>query len=229
MLVAIHQPNFFPWLGYFHKVHISDKFVILDDVQLVKKGGSYTQRVNISIQGQSKYLHVDIQRPSGTILIKDVEFVNMDWHQKFLKTLEYNYKKHPHFSTYYPDLVGLCSSAKSLCELNISFIYYVTNLFGIDSTKISKSSELNIQTSATQRLIDITKAVGGNSYLEGGGAAGYQEDELFKDQGIELQKQSFIHPKYSQRKMNEFCGGLSILDAFFNIGHAETLKLIKSV
>ena len=58
LIVGIHQPNFMPWLGYFYKIYKSDVFIFLDDVQFTKTGSSYINRVNVNMNGESKYLTV---------------------------------------------------------------------------------------------------------------------------------------------------------------------------
>ena len=98
-IVAIHQPNFFPWLGFFNKIVKSDYFVLLDDVQMPKKGGTWTNRVPLIISGKKNWLTIPIDRSySGTMPINKVKIKNeLNWRDKMLKTLYISYKKHPYF------------------------------------------------------------------------------------------------------------------------------------
>ena len=76
LIVGIHQPNFMPWLGYFYKIMQSDIFIFLDDVQFQKTGASYTNRVSLNINSESKYFTVPIKRPSGLWTINNTCFIN---------------------------------------------------------------------------------------------------------------------------------------------------------
>ena len=80
MLCAVHQPNFFPWLGYLDKIKTSDKFVLLDDVQIQKTGSTYTNRVALNIGGISKNFTAQIIKNS--LQINEIEFVKNNWRDK---------------------------------------------------------------------------------------------------------------------------------------------------
>lgn len=228
-MIAIHQPNFFPWLGYFHKIVHADKFVILDDVQLVKTGGSYTHRVKFLISGKDVWYSVPVKRPkSGTISIAETEFHREDWHRKFLNSLQMNYAKHKFFGDYFPEIEKMCKNHDNLiANFNEKSILWVCSYLGISEEKFILSSSLGIDTTSTERLADIVTKLEDRVYLEGGGAGGYQEDSLFEERGLKVQKQNFKHPTYEQKGSAEFKAGLSILDAFFNIGHEAVADLLK--
>ena len=99
MIVAIHQPNFFPWLGYFDKIARSDVFVILDDVQFPKKGGSFSNRVKLLISAEGRWITAPIVRNySGVRNINAMEFCSdSPWRKKIHRTVEQSYKKTPFF------------------------------------------------------------------------------------------------------------------------------------
>ena len=93
MKIAIHQPNFLPWIGYFHKIAQVDKFVFLDDVQL-PRGKSFCYRAKILLSGKEIWLSIPLTGKSQKPLIKDTKVdINQNWKVKHLKTLEFNYKK----------------------------------------------------------------------------------------------------------------------------------------
>ena len=93
-VVAIHQPNFFPWLGYFDKISRADSFLFLDNVQFPKKGGSWSNRIKLLISGDARWITAAIDRSySGTRQIREMHFLSQNpWRQKMFKTLEINYK-----------------------------------------------------------------------------------------------------------------------------------------
>lgn len=227
MIMAAHQPNFFPWLGFFNKIHMADVFVILDDVQMVKTGSTWFNRSYFLMNGEARFFTVSVSRPSGTVLIKDAKIIDEKWSKRFLSTLESAYRRHPFYDENIGSIIQLIdSSSNDLCSLNKSVINHFVTIFDLKKTSIRYSSDLSIETASTQRLIDISKRVGCDAYLEGGGATGYQEDSLFHSQGVSLIKQNFVHPSYPQKGSPQFVMGLSVLDALFNCGIDETKKLI---
>ena len=90
-VVAVHQPNILPWVGYFQKLMNSDTFIFLDDVQFSK--GSYTNRVQININGEAKWLTIPVSSSLGA-LINSIE-INQNEHgiKKQLKTIQIHYAK----------------------------------------------------------------------------------------------------------------------------------------
>ena len=142
MIIGIHQPNFFPWFGYFVKIVRSDIFVFLDDVQLVQTGGSYTNRTTLNIQGNSKYFSAPVKRESGTQLINQSLFANNTWQKKLKGTIQVNYSK----ASYYKenaDLINRLIDFKTelLSEFNINALITLTEYLGIKKAFV-KSSEL---------------------------------------------------------------------------------------
>jgi hypothetical protein len=227
MILAAHQPNFFPWLGFFNKIHRADVFVLLDDVQMVKTGSSWFNRCNFLINNEAKFVTMSVSRPSGTVLIMDAMINDPKWKKKLVGNIHSNYGRHPYYRENIEPIAALIeASSDNLCELNLAVLSHLIRLFGLEKTRILKSSEVEVATTSTQRLIDLVKKAGCDTYLEGGGATGYQEDNLFQQAGIALLKQSFVHPAYPQRGNPSFVAGLSILDSLFNCGVIETKKLI---
>jgi len=221
MICAIHQPNFFPWLGYFDKIKNADRFIILDDVQYPKKGGGWSNRVSFNINGKSQFFTAPITRPHGLRNINEVDFTDTNWRIKFIKTLQANYAKAPYFNEYKDFIFELINfPSNNIAHFNINAIEKLCSLLAIN-TPMETSSSHSVKTTSNQLLIDLTKSVSCNTYMAGGGADGYQDTEMFKQQGIGFQYQSFKHPKYDQIKTTEFIAGLSIVDYIFNMGIVE--------
>jgi hypothetical protein len=114
-----------------------------------------------------------------------------------------------------------------ISERNIFFIESICNYLHIETKRVC-SDTLNIHTASNQLLIDIVKNFGGNAYMPGGGAAGYQMDELFTQNNIEIVEQNFIHPVYPQFSAVEFISGLSIIDTLMNMGFKQTESIVKN-
>jgi WbqC-like protein family len=225
-LVAIHQPNFFPWLGYFNKLARADVFVLLDDVQFPKKGGTWINRVRLLIDEEPAWVTVPVVRSyDGVRQIREMRIDEQaPWRRKLLKTIQASYARAPHKDEVMPLLSELIANpTDELAEYNRASIIALTEALGL-TTEFVLSSTLDASGRATDRLIQLVQEVGGTSYLSGGGAAGYQEDERFSEAGIELVQQRFEPPTYPQLA-GAPVPGLSVIDALLNCGFEGTRRL----
>ncbi len=221
--VGIHQPNFLPWLGYFDKISKSDVFIFLDDVQVIKTGGSWFNRVPVPGQknGGAQWLTVPIRKPSGVQLIRDAEFVDSSgWWAPIQGTLRSTYSGHPYFREVMALLEEYASQCQSvhLADWNIGWITLLADKMGIPASRFVRSSSLNVGSQGTARLVELTRKVGGTTYLCGGGSSAYFENKLFHRVGVEVEFQSYTPKPYAQRGLTEFLPGLTCLDNLFNCG-----------
>jgi hypothetical protein len=229
-LVAVHQPNFFPWLGFFDKVATADVFVLLDNVQFPRTStGTWVNRVKLLVGGREHWATAPVVR-AGTGLQKIAD-VALDpstrWRDRLLKTIRTNYARAPRFADVFPLVETLVAHETPwLAELNIAAIAALSERLGLDRSKLVRASTLAADGHATDLLIALTRAAGGTAYLCGGGAGGYQQDELFEAAGLELVYQQFVHPSYPQIGADGFVSGLSILDALMNCGFEHTAALL---
>lgn len=217
-ICAIHQPNFFPWLGYFDKIKKCDKFVVLDDVQLQKKGASWSNRAAINIQGQKKWITAPINRPSGVWNINETSFQKGKWRDKLIKTLQANYSKSPNFKKHKRFVFDLINfESDNLAEYNLNAIIGICSFLRIDvQDKVVLSSDFAFNSTSNQLLIDLTKAVGCDTYMAGGGAGSYQNLIMFDESNLNFMYQNFEHPIYLQKNVEDFIQGLSAIDYIFN-------------
>ena len=223
VVVAIHQPNFMPWLGYFYKIWQSDIFIFLDDVQFIKTGSSYTNRVSINISDKSRYITIPIKRGNGVQNINETKFLNEKWKKKIIGTLQANYAKSPYFKQNRELIFELINfKADNLADYNINFIESISKKLNLN-TKFIRSSKFDIKTKSTQRLVVLIKKVEAEIYISGEGGDSYQEHNIYKESNIEVAYNNMPNFKYTQPKIEEFIVGLSVVDAIFNIGF-ENLK-----
>ena len=212
MLCAIHQPNYFPWLGYFDKIQRADIFVFMDDVDLPKTGsGNWPNRVKINMQNNAQWFGCPVNKKTSNGRIKDVLIGNVPkWQIKALKTLKINYAKAPNFQAALELLEPLLMNP-TLClsDYNTHAIVAISKVLGF-KTKFVWQSELGTSQSSTDVLIEICKAVGASAYLAGGGAGGYQDDNKVQASGIELVFQNFSPEPYGDPK--SYIAGLSVID-----------------
>ena len=227
-VVAIHQPNFFPWLGWFHKLAQADVFVLLDDVEFSR--GSYINRTRLLVNGAAVWMTAPVVRTgTGTQPIRQTRINNATpWREKMLKTLENTYGRRPGFDEVYPVLRELVASpADTLADYNEQALAGIAGALGLPTSRFVRSSTFGCTARATERLVQLVTAVGGSTYLSGGGAAGYQEERYFDDAGIELVYAGFVARPYPQRS-EQFVPGLSVIDALMNVGLSETRSLLEN-
>lgn len=227
-LVAIHQPNFLPWLGFFDKLARADVLVLLDDVQFPRTSkGTWINRVKMLVSGKSAWITVPIVRAAGSeqpineVLIDDAQ----PWRRKALRTIEHNYRRSPFFEETFALVEELLSGGERIAELNERNLRTVARSIGLDEGKLVRSSELDASGQSTDLLISLTRAVGGTAYMPGGDAYRYQEDGKFAEHGLELLPQDFVHPTYEQ-SVSPFESGLSIVDALMSCGFEGTAELV---
>lgn len=229
-VVAIHQPNFFPWLGYFDKIARSDVFIFLDDVQFPKTGGIWSNRVKMLVAGEDRWITAPIRRSyHGLALINQIEWADeRPWRAKLIKTLSASYAKSPYFR----EVMGwlepvILLSESNLARYNMAVIQAIAERIGLRFEHCLPSSSLQGQGHASELLIDLTLKAGGDCYMCGGGAAGYQEDKMFAQAGVSLIYQGFAQPKYPQAGRKDFISGLSIVDALMELGSDGVGQLMR--
>jgi hypothetical protein len=226
-IIAIHQPNFFPWLGYFDKIARSDVFVILDNTQYSR--GTWTNRVMLSVAGKPAWMTVPVDRQfEGTRLIKDIKIRNDErWREKTIKTIQMNYARAQYFVDVFPFVSSIITQqTDNLAAFNTQTILQIMQKLELPTDKVVMASTLSTIGTATDLLVSIVQSLNGTGYLCGGGASGYQEDEKFAAAGVALIYQEFTHPIYSQGKSGEFVPGLSIIDALMHCGFSSTRELL---
>lgn len=214
-VVAIHQPNFLPWLGFFDKMARSDVFVLLDHVQFQKTGGTWTNRVKMEVGGAPRWVTVPVVRTqSGTLPITDVRIDDArPWRAKTLQTIRSSYGKAPRFGRIFPRLEALLEApGDRLADLNIRGIEILAEELELSTSHVVRSSQLDVSGAGTDLLVDIGLAVKATTYLTGGGAAGYQDDSRFASAGIAVEYQEFRWPLV----LAERPVGLSTVDALMH-------------
>ena len=217
IIYSCHQPNFIPWLGYFHKILNSDYFVILDEVQYVKN--TIANRNKIKTSSGEQYITVPIAKrvnDSSFFSYKVARIADENWHIKAFKTIEQNYTHSKYFSTYKNEIFEIFKM-KDFCEMNICFIQFILQEFEITSKILLMSDLKGISGKKSELLVNIGNALGANIYLSGNGARSYNEADEFEKNDILIRYQKFNHPEYCQL-YPPFLPYLSVLDLLFNEG-----------
>ena len=219
--VAIHQPNYLPWIGFFHKMAHSDIFVLFDDVQL-PLGKSYTPRTMIKTGNGTLKLTIPLLKRNDLLNIRDIKINNtLNWRKKHLRTIQYAYKKAKYFSDYIHLFEDVFEQEWNyLAELNSKLISIIKKTLDI-KTELILSSQLDIgEADGLEKILKIVKVLNADTYFTGVGIGTqrYMNEKRFNDEKIKVVYQDFVHPIYTQLWNDEFVEGLSILDLLFNCG-----------
>jgi hypothetical protein len=230
VIVAAHQPNFLPWLGFFDKLARADVLVLLDDVQFPRSGaGVWTNRVRLLVGGQPRWVTVPIVRAGrGVVRINEIAIdESQAWRAKLVRTIELNYARAARFSETFPFVCELVETSESdLASYNEHNLRLLAKALGHDSEKLRLSSSIPTTARGTDLLIELTSAFGGTSYLSGDGAGAYQDESRFAAAGIELRFQRYRQPTYRQLAQRHV-SGLSIIDALLNCGFEASAELVR--
>lgn len=216
-VLAVLQPGYLPWLGFFDQVRRADIFVYYDDVQFDKQGWRNRNRIKTA-QG-IQWLSVPI-RHSGRMgqRIDEVEIVSsLPWAHKHLASIRQAYARAPFLETYLPELQAVLSSDwQRLVELDIAISELMCRWFGLTTQRL-RASTLAIEGDRNERLLWLCRHVGADRYLSGNAAQSYLDVTAFAAAGITVEWQDYAHPSYPQLH-GPFEPYLSALDLLLNMG-----------
>jgi hypothetical protein len=221
--VAIHQPQYFPYPGFFHKLSMADVFVIMDDVQYDKR---YTNRNKILNPQGPLELTVPINKAQKFLPNLSVEINNsIPWREDHWKKILMSYSNAKFFHLYKDYLEALYKKDwPMLFELDLETTKQTMNWLGI-KIPVLRGSELNVPGKSTERLVNVCKKLGADTYISGVGGRSYIDEDLFKKSNINLVYQRYSAATYPQRFSDTFVPNLSIIDMLANVG-AESMGLI---
>jgi hypothetical protein len=227
--VAVMQPYVFPYLGYFCLIEASDVFVFYDDVNFIQRG--WINRNQILINGEPHRFTIPLTNGSQNELIKNVRTHALDaFKEKFLKQLSFAYKRAPFFDVgmhYVEDVFS--SNNELIADLAIHSVAHFYHLLGMKKDFLSSSLVCpeSKGLDKADRLIDITKKLGGSAYLNAVGGMNLYEKNYFNERGVGL---SFVKPRmleYRQNGVGCFIPGLSVIDAVMNCTIPELKIMIE--
>ena len=225
--MAIMQPTYLPWLGYFDLIDQVDCFVFLDSVQFDRR--SWQQRNRIKGQDGVHWLTAPVlSKGKRDQLISDVHLDHeTPFAAKHLNTITHLYSKAPFFGQYIPELSAVLSEPGDLlARLNVDLIHWLCAKMSI-ATKTVYSSNLDVEGRKVELLVGICQALGAGRYISPQGSRAYiDENNLFGPNGIELAYHSYSHPEYRQLH-GAFVPYLSALDLLFNEG-PDSLSIIRA-
>lgn len=226
MKLAIMQPYFFPYIGYYQLIAAVDKFVIYDDVNYIKRG--WINRNRILLNGAPHTFTIPVLKASQNVSIAEIRIdPAMKWRKKLMVSVEHAYKNAPFFSEVYPMIEKtVFNDCASIGAYALESIKAVVNYLGID-TMIEDSSSIysNQDLKGSNRILDICLKEKATTYINPPGGAALYDTDTFKHAGIEL---NFIHTeKIEYAQFNgEFIENLSMIDVLMFNSPKETKKLL---
>ena len=227
LTVAIMQPTYIPWLGYFALMDSVDAFVLMDDVQFDKR--SWQQRNRVKTPNGPIWLTVPVlSKGRFHQRINEVHIDNgRDFPQNHIRTIEHNYRKASHFDEVFWGVKPLFEQGwELLCEFNMALIERIRSRLGI-GTRCIHARDFEVRGVKAERLINLCRTLGATHYISPLGSRAYlEETDLFKNAGIELSYQKYEHPTYPQL-YGAFEPNCSVIDLMMNVG-AESLSVIRS-
>ena len=219
MKVAIHQPNFIPWIGLFDKINAVNKFIVFDHVQATR-GKSWLNRNKIVFKNELRWLSIPIRKKNYQ-LIKDVEInYDSDFIKSHLGIIKQEYYKTPNFSYFFDFFSELYNKKhKYIKDLNMSIIRFFCDELRIETEFILSSDIIDknkyIQNlSGNDLVLELCKIVGSTTYLSGTGCKDFILPNTFKKQNIKFIFQKTNFNEYSSENGEQ----LSILDHSFRKG-----------
>jgi hypothetical protein len=226
--IAIHQPDFVPYLGFFHRFLEADCYVALDHVQFVQSGG-WTHRDKIKTRQGAKWLTISVRKaPFGTAINQIELSTNIDWRTENLRMLADSYRQAPYFNEIYPGIENLYrQDCSRLSEFTLQFIEWMMDAFDVRIPHVLSSS-LDPQGRKNEMLVDILGKLGATDYVSGVGARDYFDPAPFEQADIRVSWQNFTHPVYPQLH-GEFIPYLSSLDLLFNCGIEQSRAILRSI
>ncbi len=215
--VAVLQPGYLPWLGFFDQMRRADVFVYYDDVQFDKHG--WRNRNRIKTQDGPLWLTVPVRHGGlGFPKILDVEIDHKTpWARKHIASIRQAYARAPHVERYVPALEELLHCRwERLVDLDIACASLIAGWLGL-SRRIERSSVLGITGERSERLVNICRHFDASTYLSGDSAEAYLDIPLFEARGIAVEWQRYSHPTYAQLH-GAFVPFMSTLDLVLNCG-----------
>lgn len=217
MKVAIMQPYFFPYLGYFQLINEVECFVFYEDVNWINRG--WINRNSIIVNKQASLITVPCKDTSQNKKINTIcHGLDRTVTKKLLKTIEHSYKKAPFFEKVYPLLEDvLRTESNYIADISISSIKIVSNYLKID-VDFKKSSDLKIDDkfSGGDRLIKICKSLKSKNYINPIGGKNLYDKSYFQASDISLNFLQMNQVEYPQNN-ESFVANLSIIDLIMNV------------
>ena len=226
--VALMQPTFMPWLGYFSLIADSDVFVFLDDFQFVRRSFDHRNRF-ADKAGKETYISLPIKHEGHQEIAFNAAAPMIDtvFRKKFTGTLLHCYGHTEHYAVFSKMLEEwIHEPHATLADINISFITRISDYLGLNTAKFKKSNAISQRGQRSERILSLLEQTNAKTYLCAKGAREYmEEDKVFPVAQCQVAFQDFVPQPYKQGKF-PFFSHLSVVDAIMHLGKDGTLQAI---
>lgn len=229
MKTAIHQPHYFPWLGYFDIMAKADIFILMDEVQMERRSYMIRNRV-LDTKGEIKYITISadtqgfLEKQYREIPVKDTDV----WTARQKSVLKEYYRWAKHRDEILPVVNAFLENRyETVCQWTCASIQLIAGLLEIKTPLVYQSAlDYDRESKKSDLVLALCKAVGADiSFTGRGGSMEYLDREAFAANGVTPCFQDFKHPVYPQCSGGEFVPGISVLDMLFNCGVEESRRI----
>jgi hypothetical protein len=228
MIASIMQPYFFPYIGYLQLLRAADVFVLLDDVQYIK--GGWINRNRILLGGKPHWLTFPVEKASLQLRINERSYQASEANRNsILHALANAYRKAPHAEAVLNDAAEIMAFENAnVAAFNRNLIERVAERLGIE-VRILSSSEMETTPDlrGQDRVIDICRRLGAETYVNSIGGTGLYQADAFAANGIEL-KFLKARPQPYRQFGDGFVPFLSILDVLMFNAPDEASNLLNA-
>jgi len=229
MTIAIMQPTYFPWIGYFELIKSVDKFIFLDDVKFEYNSWHRRNKI-ISSLGKEQFLSIPISSSRNLNIESTVINDEIDWRNQHIKKITDSYKKSEYFkevkSIFFPIIKD--TSKNLLSNINVCIIKEVSKILQFKTT-FYLNSEIKIQGKKSEKLLNILNYFNEKNYLSPVGSREYiQKEGFLSKEKINVKYYNYKEKYYKQiNNKNQFISYLSIIDLLMNIGVNNSINFFK--
>ncbi len=230
-IIAIMQPTYMPWLGYFSMIDQVDEFVFLDNVQIEKR--SWQVRNKIKYNDSEKILTIPIKKENSheNRLIYSTAYCGEEWKNSHIDSIRQAYSRAKFFGTVMPFFENIYhQNYSSIGEFTETIIVEICKKIGI-TTPFYFATKMNALGHKDQLLVNICNTRNADAYLSPQGSATYIEAinpaGEFGKNNIDLFYLNYEHPQYKQLG-KDFMAYIGVYDLLFNEGFESALAIIRS-
>lgn len=214
--VAIMQPVYIPWLGYFEQIAHADEFMFFDDVQYTKR--DWRNRNKIRTSAGWTWLTIPTKGTSRYTPIKSKEVHHDYWKRKNLECVRHNYGRTPYYDEVMPIYEAVISSDKTLLiDYTIPLIQEICRYLNLKIPTLKSSDVEAASTNRLDRILQLCRSVNADTFYTGPAAQNYIDVDYMRENGLNPIFQNYEHPTYKQAFAG-FESHMSILDLLMNHG-----------
>lgn len=225
VIVSGHQPSYLPWLGFFHKLSLCDRYVFMDTVQFEDNGWLHRNRIRVPDGWIWLTIPIDHERsnkerldevyPKGIDDPDDKQF----WQNEHWEAIHHSYAGAEYYDEYAPELEIIYKDTvwERLCDVNWAQFKLFSRWLDLDDREVVRMTNYEFEGTKDDLILDHVETLSGDAVVFGTNGTNYVDVSKFDERGIGVYFQNYQHPTYDQR-FEGFQPNMSIIDLVFNHG-----------